>query len=269
MLAPLDIGSPAVRTAVSRMVRQGWLHPTRLAAGPGYLITARAASRLDDAAARIYRTSASKWDGTFDLIMADSSMVRSDRVKIANNLAYLGYGRIGDGTWIATRPSPEADAVLTDAGMCFERFTAHHVGGARDAAALVRRAWDLDRIGREYREFINELHPVVDRVDENGDVRAAFTARFRLVHSWRTFLFRDPGLPPDLLPARWPGTKAAEFFDTHADRLRPAADRFVEHCLNLHTARETYPQHSRERAPAREVPSAQFTARDTTPRDAL
>ena len=36
LLAPLGIGAPAVRTAVSRMVRQGWLAPVRLPDGPGY-----------------------------------------------------------------------------------------------------------------------------------------------------------------------------------------------------------------------------------------
>ena len=36
LLAPLEIAAPAVRTAVSRMVRQGWLVPVRLADGPGY-----------------------------------------------------------------------------------------------------------------------------------------------------------------------------------------------------------------------------------------
>ena len=39
LLGPLGIAAPAVRTAVSRMVRQGWLHPLRLSTGPGYLLT--------------------------------------------------------------------------------------------------------------------------------------------------------------------------------------------------------------------------------------
>jgi phenylacetic acid degradation operon negative regulatory protein len=52
------------------------------------------------------------------------------------------------------------------------------------------------------------------------------------VHAWRTFLFRDPQLPPALLPERWAGSNAAAFFDRHATRLRPAADRYVESCLD-------------------------------------
>lgn len=233
LLAPLQIGAPAVRTAVSRMVRQGWLHPLRLASGPGYLITPRGASRLEEAGARIYRTNLPEWDGTFDLIVADEPMARPERQRLANNLTYLGYGSIGDSTWVATKASPEADGVLTEAGVHYERFTAHHVAGGAGAAALVKRAWDLDRLGREYDQFVARMQPVVEKVDEHGDVKAAYTARFELVHAWRTFLFRDPALPPSLLPARWRGDDAAKFFDTHADRLRPAADRFVDECLEL------------------------------------
>ena len=58
-----------MRTAVSRMVRQGWLHPLRLVSGPGYLLTPKAARRLDEASARIYRTGRTGWDGRFDLVL--------------------------------------------------------------------------------------------------------------------------------------------------------------------------------------------------------
>ena len=57
------------------------------------------------------------------------------------------------------------------------------------------------------------------------------------MHAWRAFLFRDPQLPAALLPARWPGAGAATFFDRHAARLRPAADRYVERCLAVGDSR--------------------------------
>ena len=49
LLAPLGVTAPAVRTAISRMVRQEWLRPVRLEAGPGYALTDQARARLDEA----------------------------------------------------------------------------------------------------------------------------------------------------------------------------------------------------------------------------
>jgi phenylacetic acid degradation operon negative regulatory protein len=59
------------------------------------------------------------------------------------------------------------------------------------------------------------------------------------VHEWRKFLFSDPGLPPQLLPPRWPGTQAAELFDSAAARLLPAAAAFVDCCLRPGARLET------------------------------
>jgi len=235
LLAPLGIAAPAVRTAVSRMVRQGWLHPMRLTSGPGYLLTPKAARRLDEAAARIYRTNRAAWDGTFDLIVLDMPVPRPDRLRLAQNLAFLGYGSIDEHTWVATRPADEVEAMLAEAALRYERFTASHAAGTSGAIALVRRAWNLDEIAAAYEQFVQELRPVVNAVTESSTDEQAYSARFRLVHAWRTFLFRDPQLPPSLLPDRWAGLAAGTFFDRHASRLRPAADRYVDRCLESST----------------------------------
>lgn len=231
LLAPLGIAPPAVRTAVSRMVRQGWLHPLRLAAGPGYLLTPKAVRRLDEAAARIYRTGRGGWDGRFDLITLEPPAARRERQRLAAQLAYLGYGMLDERTWVATRAGEDVDSLLDEAGVAYERFTATHTAGTAGASAVVRRAWDLAEIGRAYERFVAEQRPLLAAVTVRSPDEAAYATRFRLVHAWRTFLFRDPQLPPALLPERWPGSSAAAFFDRHAARLRPAADRYVDHCL--------------------------------------
>ncbi|MGC5332680.1 PaaX family transcriptional regulator C-terminal domain-containing protein [Micromonospora sp. DT62] len=232
LLAPLGIAPPAVRTAVSRMVRQGWLDPCRLTSGPGYSITPKAARRLDEAAARIYRTGRITWDGRFDLLVLEAPLSRRDRQRLAANLTFLGYGTLDECTWVATRPGEDVDVLLDEAGVRYERFTAAHTAGTPGAMGVVRRAWDLTEIGQAYEQFVAEQRPLLAGVTVRSLDEEAYAARFRLVHAWRTFLFRDPQLPPALLPERWPGTAAASFFDRHAARLRPAADRYVEQCLD-------------------------------------
>lgn len=233
LLAPLGILAPAVRTAVSRMVRQGWLHPLRLSSGPGYLLTPKAARRLDESAARIYRTNPVAWDGHFDMLLVEPPPQRADRLKMAANLSFLGYGSLGDTIWIAPRPAQEVDTLLAEAGIGYQRFRAEHSGGA-GPLALIRQAWDLAAIGRAYEEFVAELRPVVLAPDPRDD-EACYAARFQLVHAWRGFLFRDPQLPAQLLPRPWPGDAAAAFFDEHSAKLRPAADRYVDRCLEQAT----------------------------------
>jgi len=232
LLRPLGIAAPAVRTAVSRMVRQGWLAPVRLPAGPGYGLTGRAVRRLDEAANRIYRTGRVNWNSRFDLIVLDPPASRPARARLSANLAFLGYGSIGDRAWVAPRPNEEVDGLLSDAGVRYDRFTASHTAGTDGVVSLVERAWDLPALARSYEKFVAELTPVVAGTPVKGDDETCYRARFRLVHAWRTFLFQDPQLPPALLPTPWAGTAAAAFFDRHAARLRPAADRFVSQCLN-------------------------------------
>lgn len=228
-LGALDVAPPAVRTAVSRMVRQGWLQPVPTEHGPGYQLTARATRWLDDAAARIYRTRAEVWDGEWHLLVLDPVRERSARDRIRANLTFLGYAPIGDATWIAARPSPEVDALLTAERVRAERFTARHDG---DSAALVSRLWDLDGIGRAYGRWLDDAARIVDAAGPAPSDEAAFAARSRLVHEWRKFLFHDPGLPRALLPAEWPGDKAAAYFDAESQRLHPAATQFVTACLS-------------------------------------
>lgn len=233
LLAPLDIAAPAVRTAISRMVREGWLQPCRLASGPGYELTARGQQRLDDAAARVYRSRTEAWDGQWHLLVIEPLAGRSTRQRLRAALGYLGYAPLGGlgsggGTWIAPRPSAEVTSLLASEGACAEQFVALSNG---DAAGLMRRAWDVDGLAASYQRWLSEARALVADVPASASDEEAYAARSRLVHEWRKFLFQDPGLPRELLPASWPGDTAAAYFDAEATRLAPAANRYVDACL--------------------------------------
>jgi phenylacetic acid degradation operon negative regulatory protein len=227
-LSALEIAPPAVRTAVSRMVSQGWLAAVRLPSGPGYALTPQAVRRLDEAGARIYRTRDEPWDGHWQLVAVDRLRDRSQRDRLRTGLRYLGYGAIDDTTWIAARPSSELNALLTAENVAAERFTASHDG---DTVAMIDRVWDLAALGAAYDDWLAKARTVVAGINPNASDESAFAARSRLLHEWRKFLFTDPQLPATLLPNDWSGRRAAQYFDDEATRLMPAATRFVDNCL--------------------------------------
>ncbi|MFI6832648.1 MULTISPECIES: PaaX family transcriptional regulator C-terminal domain-containing protein [unclassified Kribbella] len=242
LLAPLGVHPPAVRTAVSRMVRQGWLEPVRLDGQPGYALTSRARRRLDDAAARIYRTSpdgsgpagtngSSGWDQHWHLGILREVPNARRRDQLASQLAFLGWAPLSDGAWVGLRNDAEVDQILGVEGIAADRFRAPVDAGAVEFA---RRVWKLDELGASYDAWLIEAKALVDGAGDDTTDEQAFAVRSELVHEWRKFLFLDPGLPGELLPDDWAGTRAAAYFDFHAERLSPAAGRFVDDCLTLH-----------------------------------
>jgi len=227
LVAPLRISAPAVRTAVSRMAGQGWLEPVKLTGGAGYRLTPRAVRRLKEAAERIYRRDAPPWDGRWHIVVLERLTERAARDRLRSALGYLGYASLGGTTWISPRPSAELDALLAAERQGGDFF---HAGYDGDPRVLAARAWDIDGLAAGYVRWLARAHQIVAAPPGAGD-EAVFAMRSELVHEWRKFLFVDPGLPAELLPAGWPGREAAELFHAEADRLLPAAARFVDCCL--------------------------------------
>src|SRR4051794_4501399 len=139
LLAPLDIAAPAVRTAVSRMVRQGWLAPETSEAGRGYRLTDRATRRLDEAAIRIYRHRPTQdWDGSWSVVVMSHPTARSSRERVQRALEYLGYRQLQPDTWVSPRPAAEMSSVVAAEGLSVREFHGAHLG---DDRALVEQLY--------------------------------------------------------------------------------------------------------------------------------
>lgn len=229
LLEPVGVAAPAVRTAISRMVGQGWLVPTMLDNGPGYAATERAIRRYDETAARVYRTSERRWDGRWHLLFVEPVRERADRARLRSGLAFSGYAELSDGTWVSPWVRPELDDVLAREPVRTSRAVAVDF----DPPERPAQAWDLAALAAEYAAWLAQARATPDAPEDDDPDRAAFAARFRLVHEWRMFLFRDPSLPDELLPADWPGREAAAHFTSEAARLKAASDRYLDRCLSL------------------------------------
>ena len=204
LLDPVGIAAPAVRTAISRMVHAGLAGagPARAAAAATARPT-RAIRRLDEAADRIYRRTDPAWDGTL------APRVRRPARRPAPRAPGCGPTSASWGTpsWPTTSGSARSRAPSSTSVL--ERAGADRPDRAGRLASTRRRpaAWDLDALRAAYDDWLATADDLVaahaaghDDADE-----AAFAARFHLVHEWRKFLFADPGLPDELLPARLAG----------------------------------------------------------------
>ena len=203
LLAPLGITAPAVRTAVSRMARQGWLQPVRLPEGAGYELSPRANRRMDETGERIYRLGDPSWDGRWHVVVVERVRDRGRRDRLRAAMRFLGYAPVDETAWIAPRPSRELEALLEAERVRAERFVASYDG---DPRGLVARAWDLDGVRAQYEQLIirySGLRPLP------GD--PLLLTHIQLVNEWQRFPFLDPQLPEALLP-NWIGHRAAVVF---------------------------------------------------------
>ncbi|WP_310529310.1 PaaX family transcriptional regulator C-terminal domain-containing protein [Nocardioides sp.] len=229
LLAPLGIAAPAVRTAISRMVTQGWLASATVDGARGYAATPQAVRRLDESATRIYQRQPRAWDGSWQLVFVAPYADRSTRAAVLRDLPFLGYAELADRVWVSPFARAELDTTLHRVGASATTAVAEDF----DPAHAPVQAWDLDALGSAYATWrqVAADHVEADLAAHDDPEEAAYAARFRLVHEWRKFLFTDPGLPPELLPRDWPGHRANAYFQVESERLRPDATTFVARTL--------------------------------------
>ena len=234
LMAELDFTASAVRAAVSRMSRQGWLVPSRAGRASYYALTPRGGDRIEEAAARIFKLSPEPWDRRWRLLVVPSAgPARERRAGLRRELEWMGFARIAPGQYISPNDLvARLGAVEERYGLAgrIETFVGRHAAGSTDEA-LVARAWDLEAIDAAYEGFLAAWQPRLDarrRASAEVPDAEAFAEKTRLVHEFRKLLFIDPGLPQELLPPRWSGLEARGVFSAYYHLLAEGALRCFE-----------------------------------------
>lgn len=235
LMAPLGLTPRAVRAAVSRMARQGWLRTRRIGRRAFCSLTPGGAWRVEQGVRRVYELEPDPWDGRWRLLTyAIPEGRRPIRDRLRRELIWLGLGPLSRSTWVTPRAlGPQLAELARAHGLdgYVAIFEAALLGPGQDRA-LVRRCWDLDAVAARYRAFTAAARrrAVMLRLRIRRRTisdAACFAEKIRLVHEYRKFLFVDPGLPDALLPEEWPGREASRVFrEFYGVLQRPAAQFF-------------------------------------------
>ncbi|MFZ5815663.1 MAG: phenylacetic acid degradation operon negative regulatory protein PaaX [Bacillota bacterium] len=230
-VAPFGVTEVALRQALSRMTRQGWLEARKVGGRTCYSLTPRGRRRIVEASRRVYHPEDRPWDGQWCiLVYSIPEPMRSRRDDLRKELVWTGFAHLSPGTWISPNPLEEAARELIHRyGMepYTTLFTARHQGPTTPRE-LVERCWDLAAIQASYDRFIGQWGPrLAAGVAAMSDAER-FVEQIQLVHDYRKFLFVDPGLPGELLPDPWRGDAARQLFQEYYALLSPGAKRFMD-----------------------------------------
>ncbi|CAM5259302.1 PaaX family transcriptional regulator C-terminal domain-containing protein [Streptomyces aurantiogriseus] len=185
LVEPFGVGGSTLRAALSRMVAAGDLRR----AGAVYGLSDRLLERQrrqDDAVHPATRP----WGGDWEMaVVTATGRGPAERAELRTELTRLRLAELREGVWLrpATllRPWPDELADVT------RYFTARPGTADRELAAAL---WPLDEWAAQARALLAHIA----RARQPADRFTAFAAVVR-------HLLADPVLPPELLPADWPG----------------------------------------------------------------
>lgn len=232
LMAELGVEESAVRSSISRLKRRGILVAEKVDGAAGYALSDHARDILLEGDRRIFeRPRAATGD---DWLVAVFSVPESERDKrhlLRTRLSWLGFGTVASGVWIApAHVEPQVRSVLASNQLTeyVDLFRARYVA-FRPEPDQVASWWDLDGLERMYTDFVCTYGPVLARWRRRRreNDAAAFADYVAVLTHWRRLPYLDPGLAPELLPADWRGSQAADVFFELNERLASAAHRHV------------------------------------------
>ena len=199
-MAPLGLDERVVRTAIRRLVVEGWLVSTRRGRRVELAMPGARLEELRAVQRRMYRTTPPDWDGLWRIVVMKPS-TPARREALRRELYWQGYATLAPNTLIHPRQTWEELSSRLEArgllGEVAQAFDAQAVAGTVSPVALwplekLRASWD--RLGT-----LAELedHPITG-------ARDGYVRRLLIANALRMAVLRDPALPEQQLPQDWP-----------------------------------------------------------------
>lgn len=234
LLGCFGIPEATTRVAAARLRKEGWLSADKEGREAVYSLTPDAWQMLDEGRARIFQRASGPWDGQWHMVIYQvPETERALREQLRRRLAWLGFGPLSPSVWLSPhdRRQEVRNEFADSPSVQLDTFRSRSEGSEADRD-IVARAWDLGALDRDYRDLLGRYSSRLGGYRAGApDDRTALVERMRLTYDYRHFPFRDPDLPPELLPVDWSGRRAHDVFLEAHGLLRSAAERAVDEVL--------------------------------------
>lgn len=245
LLEAFALNQSQVRTALSRLVADGWFRSARRGRQSLYRLTDAGRHRFEEATRRIYGGPPRNWRGDWHLVVLPPESAAGGELR--KDLGWVGFGALAPGVLLHPAPDPRSLASVIGDLAAAERPLV--ISGAAALPAppgllrdLVARCWDWAGLASSYRAFLAAYGPL-DAALARGfrpEPLPALLARIMLIHDYRRIILRDPKLPQRLLPADWTGRAAHDLARDVYRKVAPAAERWID--AHLHGAAGALPK---------------------------
>lgn len=199
ILGRMRIEPGALRTALSRLAKEGWVNREREGRRSFYRLSSKGIAEFEPATRRIYApvTPDTGGDWILGLTMDRGGRVKVESDVLASQGLVLGAGGF---LWQASQ--------APDLAWLRKRGILSVAGRLNDVPATFKLAIAPDETRSAYLKLMSDFSDLDATVLSPLD---AFAARILLVHHWRRIVLRAPDLPAALQPKGWPAAKGRGF----------------------------------------------------------
>jgi phenylacetic acid degradation operon negative regulatory protein len=241
LMGELGVEAAGVRSSVSRLKRRGVLEGKKTFGVASYGIVPGRIDMFTEGDTRIFSPSRSSVEDKWLLVVFSiPETIRAKRHVLRSELTRMGFGSVTSGVWIAPeRIWKQAKLQLDRLGLepFIDYFSAENLS-PHELSHKVSVWWDLVALDTMYADFIFKYEGLklkwdARQADPSTDtLHDAFADYVPMITEWRRLPYKDPGLPPELLPADWKGTLAEELFGDLHGLLRSPAQEYVRSVMD-------------------------------------
>lgn len=242
LMEPFQKSETAIRMGLSREIQNGILINKKEVSEVVYCLTDTAVQgfkywmKTMDHDQKKIQLQFQQWDGQWRILLINNEIgIKSLAENFHEILKQYGYGRLNKNLWISPYNSQEEIIQLTDDLNVGKKiyFFESRLADEGDQTELISEIWPISRLAENYHHFLTSFNNELRHLDlyaYRGGGGLPFLHRFGL--EFFEIVREDPHLPLKLLPADWPGVKAAMAFKNIREEILPKANEFINRILD-------------------------------------